>query len=82
MKKSERARWIRMAIAALPLALGVWIGGTGGCVVVECVEGEIACHGDFVEECYQDEWVVVDDCFDYCGGTCIEDDLVGPACLC
>jgi hypothetical protein len=84
MKKSMRARRIRMAIAALPLALGIWIGGAG-CVIVDednCLEGEIVCSGDFIEECIDDRWVLVDDCFDLCGGTCIYDDVFGPSCLC
>lgn len=83
MKKSETARRIRMGIAALPLALGIWIGSSG-CIVVDdlCSEGEIVCSGDRIEQCVDDRWVVVDDCFDFCGGTCVTDSAVGPACLC
>ena len=72
-----------MGIAALPLAIGIWLGGAG-CVVVEstCLEGEVVCNGDFIEECFRDRWVFVDDCFDLCGGTCAYEETLGPVCIC
>lgn len=56
-----------------------------GCIIVDddnCPEGDFVCHGDYIEECIDDEWVVYDDCgAGWCGGTC---DYVNgdAACFC
>lgn len=79
-KKSVRHRW--MGLAALPF---LWLLTLGqGCFVVEaaCYEGEVICSGSYIEQCVDNTWVIIDDCFDLCGGTCVTLELEGPACLC
>lgn len=69
--------WILLPLLAL--------GGQGlGCIVVEdtCVEGELVCNGDYVDECIDDTWVTVDDCFSSCGGTCGYLDSGETVCVC
>ncbi|UQA60570.1 hypothetical protein [Polyangium aurulentum] len=78
--KSEKGRWfgwllVPLMLLAVPLL--------SGCVVVAdgCSEGEQICSGDAIEECIDDEWFEIEDCFSFCGGTCVYlDDLAACAC--
>lgn len=74
-------RWIWLApLLAIALA--------GGCIFVDhqhrhqCWEGDVACHEDFVEECVDGEWWIVEDCWDACGGYCAYDRFDEPVCFC
>lgn len=61
------------------------LASLGSCVVEAedfCPEGALTCDGDFVVECIADDWAVVDDCWTYCGGTCVDDAYQSPYCLC
>lgn len=81
-KKSNRTSALRWAILPL-LALAA---PAVGCIVVDedtCLEGEVICSGDYVQECYDDTWVIIEDCYDFCGGTCVYlADTGETACLC
>jgi hypothetical protein len=83
-KTGEKRRSLGWAL--LPLLL--LAAPATGCIIVEddveddtCFEGDRICDGDYAEECIDDYWVVLEDCYDLCGGTCayVDDD---PACLC
>ncbi|MCK6587764.1 MAG: hypothetical protein HUU21_08510 [Polyangiaceae bacterium] len=80
MKSSKAFKTRFFGLILLPLLA---LGGPG-CIVVEdnCVEHAVDCEGDYVEECIDDTWVIIDDCFDACGGTCgyLEDGEV--VCVC
>jgi hypothetical protein len=85
IKSEERRSWLW---ALLPLTL--LAAPATGCIVVEednCVEGELICTNDYVEECIDDDWVVIEDCVSLCGGECVyinDADYVADdtACLC
>jgi hypothetical protein len=78
-KKSKRMRVLGCAI----LALFAFVGQAAGCIIVEetCLEGDLTCNGDYVEECIDNSWRTIDDCFSFCGGTCgyLNDEVV---CVC
>jgi hypothetical protein len=70
----------------LLLTAAMWLGG---CVVDEhhhhwheCYDDAPVCNGDLIEQCIDGEWVVLDDCWDLCEGTCAYDQFGDPACYC
>jgi hypothetical protein len=78
--KQRRSR--RLGLLSLALLLGL---APGGCIIVEsdgCAEGTLVCNGEYIEECVADEWLIVEDCYDFCHGTCVYIDGDVPACAC
>jgi len=78
--KREKGRtfgWLLVSLMLLAAPLS-------GCVVVaedSCNEGEQICSGDAIEECIDDDWIQIEDCFTFCGGTCVYlDDVTACAC--
>ncbi len=73
--KAETSKKTRVFGLVLLLPLLALAGLTGGCIVVAeeahvCYEGEVACQGDYVVQCFDNTWIEADDCWDACGGTC------------
>jgi hypothetical protein len=81
IKSEKRRSWLW---ALLPLTL--LAAPATGCIVVEdegCIEGELICTDElshdsltgsprrYVEECVDDDWIVIEDCVSRCGGSCI-----------
>ncbi|HZF54310.1 MAG TPA: hypothetical protein VE093_36940 [Polyangiaceae bacterium] len=72
--KAEPSKKTRVfGLVLLPLL--ALVGQAGGCIIVAdevhvCYEGEVACQGDYVVQCFDNTWVEVDDCWSACGGTC------------
>jgi hypothetical protein len=57
----------------------------GSCVVAtddNCPEAAVSCDGEIIEECVDDTWLIVEDCFDLCGGFCDFDGNGNPVCVC
>ena len=79
IEKKRFLGWVLLSVMAAATALVA-----PGCVVVDeddCLEGALRCSGEYVEECYNDTWVVYEDCYEFCGGTCgyLDNDT---ACFC
>jgi hypothetical protein len=81
MKSKKSLKMRVFGLVLLPLL--AFLGQAGGCVFVEatCLEGEVACSGDYVEQCIDGDWVTIEDCFFVCGGECafLNDE---PVCVC
>ncbi|MDI1476458.1 hypothetical protein [Polyangium sp. y55x31] len=81
MRVTNRRRrpWFLALVPLTLLALPV-----GGCIILAeevCFEGNDLCSEDFVVQCLNDEWVILEDCDDTCAGTCayVNSD---PVCVC
>lgn len=68
-KSFSKTHWLSIALLSAFITIPA-----GGCIIVDddnCPEGLLTCHGDYIEECIDDEWVLYDDCgAAWCGGTC------------
>lgn len=66
-------------------ALGL-VGVLGSCIFIDdtdhCPEGATTCNDSVIEECIDDRWEAVDDCWWLCGGYCAFDQHGRPLCVC
>jgi hypothetical protein len=75
----RRRPWM---LALLPLTLiAVVVGGCIFPIPQVCFEGDVLCDDEYVLECVYGEWVVLQDCYDLCLGTCTYFNG-NPACEC